>query len=166
LPTERIERRLAAILAADVAGYSRLMEADTTCPLSAKSGHTDQARRSARPNPATKNPGQCPGLVFIRINQSIRRQPGLCASCLTPAFAMTEKVRPAMAMIVTIVPMASADRSQRCFLVAGTVKFWTKLMSALLSTSNIREHFRNVRFVPVADMGWETRHSHRALFAA
>jgi adenylate cyclase len=28
LPTERIERRLAAILAADVAGYSRLMEAD------------------------------------------------------------------------------------------------------------------------------------------
>ena len=28
MPTERIERRLAAILAADVAGYSRLMEAD------------------------------------------------------------------------------------------------------------------------------------------
>jgi len=28
LPTERVERRLAAILAADVAGYSRLMEAD------------------------------------------------------------------------------------------------------------------------------------------
>jgi class 3 adenylate cyclase len=28
LPTERVERRLAAILASDVAGYSRLMEAD------------------------------------------------------------------------------------------------------------------------------------------
>ncbi len=28
MPTERVERRLAAILAADVAGYSRLMEAD------------------------------------------------------------------------------------------------------------------------------------------
>src|SRR5208283_5840466 len=28
LPTERVERRLAAVLAADVAGYSRLMGAD------------------------------------------------------------------------------------------------------------------------------------------
>jgi class 3 adenylate cyclase len=28
LATERVERRLAAILAADIAGYSRLMEAD------------------------------------------------------------------------------------------------------------------------------------------
>jgi len=28
LPTDRVERRLAAILAADVSGYSRLMEAD------------------------------------------------------------------------------------------------------------------------------------------
>jgi len=28
LATERVERRLAAILAADVAGYSRLIEAD------------------------------------------------------------------------------------------------------------------------------------------
>src|SRR5208283_784641 len=28
LPTERVERRLAAVLAADIAGYSRLMGAD------------------------------------------------------------------------------------------------------------------------------------------
>ncbi len=28
MPEERIQRRLAAILAADIAGYSRLMEAD------------------------------------------------------------------------------------------------------------------------------------------
>jgi class 3 adenylate cyclase len=32
LVTERVERRLAAILAADVAGYSRLMGADEGIP--------------------------------------------------------------------------------------------------------------------------------------
>ena len=36
---ERVERRLAAILAADVAGYSRLMGADEEATLAALKGH-------------------------------------------------------------------------------------------------------------------------------
>ena len=37
-----MERRLAAILSADVVGYSRLMEADEECTLKALKGHLDQ----------------------------------------------------------------------------------------------------------------------------
>jgi TolB-like protein/class 3 adenylate cyclase len=39
LATQRIERRLAAILAADIAGYSRLMEADEVDTLARLKGH-------------------------------------------------------------------------------------------------------------------------------
>jgi adenylate cyclase len=35
----RVERQLAAILAADVAGYSRLMGADEVCTLAALKAH-------------------------------------------------------------------------------------------------------------------------------
>ena len=38
---QRLERRLAAILAADVAGYSRLMSADETGTLRALSAHRE-----------------------------------------------------------------------------------------------------------------------------
>jgi adenylate cyclase len=41
MATARVERRLAAILAADVAGYSRLMERD-------EAGTSPGSRRSAR----------------------------------------------------------------------------------------------------------------------
>ena len=37
--TERVERRLAAVLAADVAGYSRLMGADEIATLAALKAH-------------------------------------------------------------------------------------------------------------------------------
>src|ERR1700730_7048542 len=39
LPSERVERRLAAILAADVAGYSRLMSADEEGTLAQLKAH-------------------------------------------------------------------------------------------------------------------------------
>ena len=39
---ERAERRLSAILAADVVGYSRLVEADEAATLAAFKGHLDQ----------------------------------------------------------------------------------------------------------------------------
>jgi TolB-like protein/class 3 adenylate cyclase len=39
VPTERVERRLAAVLAADVAGYSRLMGADEGCTLRQLKAH-------------------------------------------------------------------------------------------------------------------------------
>ena len=39
VPTERVERRLAAILAADVAGYSRLMGADEGATLRQLKAH-------------------------------------------------------------------------------------------------------------------------------
>ena len=39
---ERVERRLAAILAADMVGYSRLMEADETGTLAALKAHRAQ----------------------------------------------------------------------------------------------------------------------------
>ena len=39
----RAERRLSAILAADVAGYTRLVEADEAATLAAFKGHLDVA---------------------------------------------------------------------------------------------------------------------------
>jgi adenylate cyclase len=42
LATERVERRLAAILAADVAGYSRLMEVDEEGTHERLKGHLSQ----------------------------------------------------------------------------------------------------------------------------
>jgi len=50
LATERVERRLAAILAADVAGYSRLMGADEGGTLQAleTNGPSSSIRRSPR----------------------------------------------------------------------------------------------------------------------
>ena len=39
MATERVERRLAAILAADIAGYSRLMEADEEGTLARLKAH-------------------------------------------------------------------------------------------------------------------------------
>ena len=39
LTTERLERRLAAVLAADVAGYSRLMGVDEVATLQALKAH-------------------------------------------------------------------------------------------------------------------------------
>ncbi len=39
MPPDRVERRLAAILATNVAGYSRIMEADTAVTLAQHHGH-------------------------------------------------------------------------------------------------------------------------------
>ncbi len=42
METQDVERRLAAILAADVVGYSRLMEADETGTLAALTTHREE----------------------------------------------------------------------------------------------------------------------------
>ncbi len=39
MPAERVQRRLAAIVAADVVGFSRLMEADETGTLASLKDH-------------------------------------------------------------------------------------------------------------------------------
>lgn len=49
---ERVERRLAAILAADVAGYSRLIGADEEGTLARSGGST--AKSSIRRSPSTR----------------------------------------------------------------------------------------------------------------
>ncbi len=42
MPNERVKRRLAAILAADMVGYSRLMEIDETGTIARQKAHRDE----------------------------------------------------------------------------------------------------------------------------
>ena len=51
MANERIERRLAAVLAADVAGYSRLMGADEIGTLEALKAHRREVVDPAREDP-------------------------------------------------------------------------------------------------------------------
>jgi len=51
----RVERRLAAILAADVAGYSRLMGADEVGTLAALKSHRREINRAEYPVPGRNN---------------------------------------------------------------------------------------------------------------
>ena len=56
-----MERRLAAILAADVVGYSRLMEADEVGVLRALKGHRDELINPVRPrSPKFRSSAQQP----------------------------------------------------------------------------------------------------------
>jgi hypothetical protein len=60
LATERAERRLAAILAADVAGYSRLMGADEEGTLGPAQGASARADR-----PHNQHPGAITNLLNL-----------------------------------------------------------------------------------------------------
>ena len=55
MPIARVERRLAAIMAADIVGYSRLIEADEARTLAAvKSAALPSARPAARRAPGPR----------------------------------------------------------------------------------------------------------------
>ena len=77
---DRVERKLAAILAADVAGYSRLMGVDEEATLTALRAQIDEEVRNAIRMPALQ--GAIPEMLFLRDPNLIQRSEAPAAEAL------------------------------------------------------------------------------------
>ena len=94
----RVERRHAAILAADVAGYSRLMSADEVGTLAALKSHR---REIVDPTIAAHK-----GRIVKTTGDGILVEFGSAVDAVTCAMAVQEKMAVRTAYMPTIVPLA------------------------------------------------------------